>query len=90
MSYICTTNVIEIHDRILIAYTMNTKETAQMTKTPYFIEYVYSKDSYGQALFYYQLVRTSDLAILYANAIFDKVVAECWSNDISKRDVTIW
>ena len=69
---------------------MMTQAIAQRTKTPYFIEYVYSKDSYGQASFYYQLVRTSDLTILYANAIFDKVVAECWSNDISKRDVTIW
>lgn len=71
-------------------YTMNTRETAQMTKTPYFIEYVCPVDAYGKQSFYYQLVRTSDLMILYANESYHNVIIECWRNDISKSDVTIW
>lgn len=46
---------------------MTTEETAKRTKTGYFIEYVCPIDAYGNQSFYYQLVRTKDCAILYAN-----------------------
>ena len=69
---------------------MTTKETAQMTKTPYFIEYVCPVDAYGKQSFYYQLVRKSDLMILYANESYHNIIVECWRNNISKNDVTIW
>ena len=46
---------------------MDTLETAKQTKTAYFIEYVYPIDAYGKQSFYFQLVRTKDCAILYAN-----------------------
>lgn len=69
---------------------MSTQETAQMTKTPYFIEYVCPVDAYGKQSFYYQLVRKSDLKILYANESYHNVIVECWRNDISKNDVTVW
>ena len=69
---------------------MTTRETAKMTKTPYFIEYVCPVDAYGKQSFYYQLVRKSDLMILYANPSFDRMLIECWQRDISKNDVTIW
>ena len=32
---------------------MTTQETAKMTKTPYFIEYVCPVDAYGKQSFYY-------------------------------------
>lgn len=69
---------------------MTTQETALRTKTPYFIEYVWPKDSYGRQSFYYQLVRTKDLLIVYANPSLDKVLVGCWRNDIPQSDVTIW
>lgn len=64
---------------------MTTQETAKRTATKYFIEYVHAND-----MFYYQLVRTEDLAILYSNEILDNVKLHCWSNDISINDITIW
>ena len=69
---------------------MTTQETAKMTKTPYFIEYVSPVDAYGRKSFYYQLIRTSDLMILYANESYYNVIVECWRNDISKNEVTVW
>lgn len=69
---------------------MTTEQTAKMTHTPYFIEYASNTDPYGKTDYYYQLVRKSDLAILYANASFDKVLIECWRNDIRRSDVSIW
>lgn len=77
-------------DILQIDNSMNTQDTAKMTKTPYFIEYVWPVDAYGNQSFYYQLVRTSDLMILYANPSIDKVFIECWQNDISRNDVTVW
>lgn len=64
---------------------MTTQETAQRTSTKYFIEYVHAND-----MFYYQLVRTEDLAILYSNENLDNVKLHCWSNNISINDITIW
>ena len=61
---------------------MDTLETAKQTKTAYFIEYVYP--------IYFQLVRTKDCAILYANENINNVFIACWKMDISHKDVTIW
>ena len=69
---------------------MNTLETAKQTKTAYFIEYVQTIDAYGKQSFYFQLVRTKDCAILYANENINNVFIECWKMDISHKDVTIW
>ncbi len=66
---------------------MNTQETAKMTQTPYFIEYITYK---GGTDFYFQLVRTSDLAILYSNKSYHNVIVECWRRDINKNEVTTW
>lgn len=69
---------------------MDTIETAQRTKTAYFIEYVYPVDAYGKQSFYFQLVRTNDCAILYANENINNVFIACWKMDIPHKDVTIW
>ena len=69
---------------------MNTLETAKQTKTAYFIEYVNTIDAYGKQSFYFQLVRTKDCAILYANENINNVFIACWEMDISHKDVTIW
>lgn len=69
---------------------MDTIETAQRTETAYFIEYVYPVDAYGKQSFYFQLVRTKDCAILYANENINNVFIACWKMDISHKDVTIW
>lgn len=69
---------------------MTTSETAQRTKTTYFIEYVYPIDAYGKQSFYFQLVRTKDCAILYANDNINNVFIACWKMDIQHNDVTIW
>lgn len=69
---------------------MTTQETAKLTKTKFFIEYVYPFDAYGNQSFYYQLVRTKDCAILYANEELTNVQLYCWLNDISKNDVSLW
>lgn len=69
---------------------MTTQQTAQMTQTPYFIEYTSNTDAYGKTEYYYQLVRKSDLMILYANESYHNVIIECWRNDIMKSQVTVW
>ena len=69
---------------------MTTEETAKRTKTGYFIEYVYPIDAYGNQSFYYQLVRTKDCAILYANEDIKNVLIQCWQRNILYTDVTIW
>lgn len=69
---------------------MTTLETANRTNTKYFIEYVYPIDAYGNQQFYYQLVRTKDCNILYANEDLQNVYIECWKRDISRKEVTIW
>ena len=69
---------------------MTTEETAKRTKTGYFIEYVCPIDAYGNQSFYYQLVRTKDCAILYANEDIKNVLIQCWQRNILYTDVTIW
>lgn len=66
------------------------EELAKRTKTPYYIEYVYPVDAYGNQTFYFQLVRTKDCAILYANPIIENCMLHCWKLDIKRKDVTIW
>lgn len=58
-------------------------------KTKYFIDYVYPVDAYGKQSFYFQLTRTRDNAILYANEKLENVELECWKREISCKDVTI-
>lgn len=65
---------------------MNTLETTKQTKTAF--EYVNTIDAYGKQSF--QLVRTKDCAILYANENINNVFMACWKMDISHKDVTIW
>ena len=69
---------------------MTTEETAKITKTGYFIEYVCPIDAYGNQSFYYQLVRTKDCAILYANEDIKNVFIQCWQRNILYTDLTIW
>ena len=69
---------------------MTTQETANRTKTPYFIEYVYPVDAYGHQSFYFQLVRTKDLGILCSNEKLDNIFIHCWMTGIAKDQVTIW
>lgn len=64
---------------------MKTFELASMTSTPYFIEFVY--DNHGP---YYQLVRTSDLAILASYVELAYVFAYCFTSNILRSDVTLW
>lgn len=66
------------------------EELAKRTKTPYYIEYVYPVDAYGRQTFYFQLVRTKDCAILYANPTIENCMLYCWKLDIKRKDVTIW
>lgn len=65
---------------------MTTQEISERTSTKYFIEYVCD---YGPFV-YYQLVRTSDLAIIYANSELDFVFAFCFKHHLSSDDVTLW
>ena len=55
--------------------------------TPYFIDYIYA-NTIG-ANFYYQLVRRTDGAILYANPKLENVQIECWKRCISVNEVEI-
>lgn len=68
---------------------MNTIETAKMTKTTYFVEYV-ARMVKNELITYYQLVRTADCAILHAFDDLDTIYAQCFIEGISNRDVTIW
>lgn len=56
-------------------------------ETQYYIDYIYNNPS-GEN-FYYQLVRKSDDAILYANPNLDFVKLRCWELGISKDDIVI-
>ena len=64
---------------------MTTIETAKHTNAKYFVEWV---NNNGES--YYQLVRTKDVAILYANPELREVWAECFLCGISKSDVVLW
>lgn len=66
---------------------MTTQETAKRTNTPYFIEYIHEGDSNS---FYFQLVRTKDEAILYANPEIEFVFSRCFQLGITKEQITIW
>lgn len=57
-------------------------------KRKYHIDYIYDNPSGHN--FYFQLVRTADDAILYANPNLDYVKLRCWELGISKDDVEIW
>lgn len=58
-----------------------------MVTTPYFIDYIYNNPT-GEN-FYFQLVRRSDDAILYANHNLDNIKLRCWELGINCKDVTI-
>lgn len=64
---------------------MTTFETSLKTTTPYFIEYV-PEDWQS----YFQLVRTKDQAILYANVNLKYVYAHCFTVGIPREQVTVW
>jgi hypothetical protein len=57
-------------------------------QSKYFIDYI-SKNETG-ANFYYQLVRRSDDAILYANENLDNVYLYCWNAGINRDDVVTY
>lgn len=56
-------------------------------KSKYYIDYIYNQPTGSN--FYFQLVRTADDAILYANPNLDYVKIRCWELGISKEDVII-
>ena len=68
---------------------MTTIETAKMTETKYFVEYV-TRPSIPGFIAYYALVRTSDQAYLYANAELDNIWLYCFHAGISKNDSPLW
>lgn len=55
--------------------------------TKYYVDYIYNQPS--GANFYFQLVRTADDAILYANPNLDYVKIRCWELGINANEVTI-
>lgn len=57
------------------------------TESKYYIDYICNNPS--GANFYFQLVRRSYEAILYANPNLDFVKIRCWELGISKDDVVI-
>ena len=56
-------------------------------KAEYVIDYVY--DNPSGANFYYQLVRLSDDAILFANQNLNNVMLHCWRYGIAYDKVSI-
>lgn len=65
---------------------MTTIETANRTKTTYFVEYIC--DDLNNT--YWQLVRSRDAAILAAHKDLNDIYADCFICGINKQDVTIW
>ena len=65
---------------------MTTIEISKLTKTTYFVEYIC--DDINNT--YWQLVRSSDMAILAARKDLDDIYAHCFICGINKQDVTIW
>ena len=51
----------------------------------YVVDYVY--DGEGEFNYYYQLVRLSDNAILYANKDRDNIILDCWERGINHKEV---
>lgn len=58
-----------------------------MEKSKYYVDYIYNNPT-GEN-FYFQLVRRSDDAILYANRDLNNVFLHCWHVGISKDDIVI-
>ena len=56
-------------------------------KAEYVIDYVY--DNPSGASFYYQLVRLSDNAILFANQSIQNIYVHCWRYGIAYDKVSI-
>lgn len=73
-------------------YINNIKEIKGIkVNTKYYIDYVCEFDSSKNVICsYYQLVRTKDDAILYANAKISYIYAECFCRGINKDEVTIF
>ena len=65
---------------------MTTFETAKLTKTTYFVEYICDDINNTS----WQLVRSSDMAIRAARKDLDDIYAHCFICGINKQDVTIW
>ena len=65
---------------------MTTIETANRTKTTYFIEYIC--DDLNNT--YWQLVRSRDAAILVAQKELNDIYAHCFVCGIKKEDVILW
>lgn len=69
---------------------MKTSEINTDNVTRYYIDYVINKDQIGRIdSCYYQLVRRSDDAILYANEDLDNVFLHCFHAGISAKDIVI-
>lgn len=58
--------------------------------TPYYIDYVILKDNNGLITgAYFQLTRTNDDAILYANENLDNIFLHCFHAGINKDQIVI-
>ena len=56
--------------------------------TKYYIDFIYDKDAQGLTT-YFQLVRTKDDAILYANEEINNIFLHCWKVGIANNEVTV-
>lgn len=56
--------------------------------TPYYIDYIYDRPN-GEENFYYQLVRKSDGAILFAHKDLKEVLSRRAELNIKKADICI-
>lgn len=65
---------------------MTTQEIANLASTKYFIEYLCENLDTA----YYQIVRTADCAILYANESIDNIFVHCFHQGINREDVSLW
>lgn len=65
---------------------MTTTEIAKHATTKYFIEYIC--DDINNT--YWQIVRTKDAAILFANPELQNIYAHCYLEGISREDVSMW
>lgn len=68
----------------------NTYELTKRMGKKYEINYVCPIDPYGKQLFYFQIERVSDGAILYANESQANCFLECWKRGISYNEVAIY
>lgn len=60
----------------------------QTGETKYYIDYIYDNPNVSNS--YYQLVRRSDNAILYANEKLYNVFYRCWELGITNNDVEVY